>query len=269
MRKLLIVVGIVILFYFLLTILGIVYVPQFLLGVKRVDIVNTSIDFLAAISTLLAVLWALFGDSFLRKVHRSDLELIADKRDSLCYLIKDEARVPDIERTRLEICVRLANRSRIVATGCQLVTDEIFVSSDGIKFSKLRNVCTAAFKWVYEDDYETTVRNGVDKFAKILDIRKEVSKPAVVPGGKSEGRRSERISLAIRIPDHTSNKGEIDLGEDYKGVMFPIKLVSQTEPVKLYFLQVVWQGKDLKEFMIADKLKIRRLDEVEAKRDII
>lgn len=269
MKKILIIVCIAIAVYLLVSVSAVAWLPCVWPSVRRAEIINTLIALLGAVSTLSAVLWALFSDSFFKMVHKSNLELIADKDDSLCYLIKDEVRVPDIERTRLEICAKISNGSLVAATGCQLVTNELYVSSDGIKFSKLRNICTAAFKWVYEDDYETTIRRGVDKFARIVDIRREVSKPAVVPGGKSRGGDTERVSLVVRVPDHTSNKGEIDLGVDYKGVMFPVKLVSETEEIKVYFLQIVWQGKDLKDFKVADKLKIRKLDEAEAKRDII
>lgn len=269
MRKLAIVIIAILVVYGMLGGLVVLITPNVFPGIRRLDVVRILIEFLVALSTLSAVLWALFGESLIKRLHKSNLQLVADKDESLCCLVTDEAQVQDVERTCLEICVKITNESPTEATGCQLVTNEIYVSSDGIKFSKLRSVCTAAFKWVYEDDYETTVQKDIDKFARLVEIIREVSKPVGVPDGSVGDERVERTSLVVQIPDHPSKKEVIDLGVDYKGVMFPVKLVSRTENVKLYYLQVVWQGKDLKEFKVADKLKVRRLTEAEAKRDIV
>ena len=268
MKKLAVWIGLSILLYLVLCGVSLRFSPQFLPSVKRIDILRIQIEILGGILTFSAVLWALFGDSIRKSLQKSDLDFETGKEDSYCCFIKDEVSVADLERTRLGICIKIINRSSVVATGCQLVSNEILASSDGIKFSKLKGICTAAFKWVYEDGYETTIQIGIDKFIRVVDIVKDVTKPGVVPGGASRVGSIEQTSIEVRVPDHITNKGYINLGTGYKGVMFPVKLVSKTEELKIRYIQVIWQGSDLKDFRIADKLKIRCLTETEAAKDI-
>lgn len=243
--------------------------PMLCPALRRLDIVKVSIQFLGVIATLAAVLWALFGASVQAMFRRSCLDLHFKKAPEYCYLAKETSEVAGETRTRLGVFARVSNASPVDAESCQVVTDEIFASSDGIKFSLIQKVCTTGFTWVYEGTREAIIRKGVDKHFKAVELLEKVIAPLLSPDGKVIRQAGRVISLSVCIPNFVGGQDSFEVGPDYKGVMIPIRLVSKTEDVKTYYLKVVWLGSELKDFMTADKLKVMRLSESEAKSDIV
>lgn len=236
---------------------------------RRVNIIQVAIQFISAIATLSAVTWALFGSAVMSRCRKPCLSIVSNKVDDLCYIVKEESQVPDTEVAKLGIFAKVNNTSSVEAQSCQVVTSEIFASSDGIKFSSMRKLCTAAFKWVYEDGFETIVRKGVDKYIKVAEIIEKKTKPKTDPLGKIISPGSSMFSITVCIQNHINNKDSFEVGSDYKGVMLPLKVVSNAEDVIISYLKIVWLGKDLSDYDKVDKLKIIQVSEADAMKDII
>lgn len=243
--------------------------PWWCPALRHLDIVKTSIEFLGVVSTLSAVLWALFGASFLRKVQRSCLTLFTEKSREYCYFAKEESGVLGEERARLGIFAKVSNASSVDAESCQVVTGEVLASSDGVKFSSFQKVCTAGFNWVYEGGREATVQKGVDKHFKFVELLEKTTMEQKDPGGTVEKPGGRTVSIFVCIPNFVNGQEVFEVGSDYKGVMIPVSLVSKTEEVKPYYLKVVWLGTDLKDYMTADKLKVMVLSVDDAEKDIV
>lgn len=269
MRKLAMEILICLVVYLIASCLLVWMLPWWCPELRRLDIVKTSIEFLGVVSTLSAVLWALFGVSFLRKVQRSCLRLFTEKSKEYCYFAKEESTVSGEERARLGIFAKVSNSSSVDGESCQVVTGEVLASSDGVKFSVFQKVCTAGFSWMYEGGREATVQKGVDKHFKFVELLEKTTLEQKDPGGtvKKPGGRS--VSIFVCIPNFVTGQEVFEVGSDYKGVMIPVSLVSKTEDVKSYYLKVVWLGTDLKEYMTADKLKVMVLSPDEAEKDIV
>ena len=84
MRKLAIVIIAILVVYGMLGGLVVLITPNVFPGIRRLDLVRILIELLVALSTLSAVLWALFGESLIKRLHKSNLQLVADKDESLC-----------------------------------------------------------------------------------------------------------------------------------------------------------------------------------------
>ena len=69
----------------------------------------------------------------------------------------------------------------------------------------------------------------------------------------------------LKLPDQGTAGGKwIKVGSDYKGVMFPVRMVGTNFQMQEWYIKVVWLGVDLSKYMEGDKLQVEKLTPEEA-----
>lgn len=235
-------------------------------SIRRMDMATWVVSCWGVFGTFSAVVIALFGKSIFRYFNKPILIFNIAKDKSHCYY-KEETQVePDVKIVKLEIYGRVTNEMSIVATNCQAVCNVAYVSTSGHSdYSPLHQFCTASFKWVNSRSYEITLRKSMDRYLKLIEIIEKETERQNGPDEKKSKKKERVTTICLCIPSFCASTDMIEIGGGYKGIMFPIQIICDELVKDVVYVQVVWQGEKLSDYNVADKLKICKLTETEAK----
>lgn len=236
-------------------------------SVRRMEMATWVVSCWGVLGTMSAVVIALFGKSIFRHFNKPILRFNTSKDEAHCYY-KEETQVePDVKIVKLEIYGHVTNETPNAATNCQAVSNVAYVSTSGHgDYSPSHHFCTASFKWVNSRSYEITLRKSMDRYLKLAEIVERETEKQNGPDDKKSKKKERVTTIRMCVPSYGASTESIEIGAGYKGIMFPIQITCDELVTEVFYVQIVWQGEKLSDYKLADKLKICKLTEAEAKR---
>ena len=271
MKKLFVGVGVAVVLYWVLAIIIVKHPPAFLSGLEVKDRLSDAIELFAGLSTFGAVVVSLFGKTILRKCRAPILKLsIAADEDHCAFLESDMSSV-DLQRKVLAVYASVCNDSETEAVNSQLVCNKAFVSADYDKFQYYRSFRAASFEWHNSSDenkYLTTLRRSVPKYAKLFEIVQTIVKTEEDGTPNSETRNGANnkmtIDISICLPQRNSPNQYYKLKHEFKSILLPVCLASETASPARFYIMLHWKGEKLDKMPTKDNLELKVLTQKEA-----
>lgn len=236
-------------------------------SVRRMDMATWVVSCWGVFGTFSAVVIALFGKSIFRYFNKPILKFNTAKDESHCYYKVESQVEPDVKIVKLEIYGHVTNEMPTAATNCQAVCNVAYVSTSGHSdYSPSHQFCTASFKWVNSRSYEITLRKSMDRYLKLVEIIEKETEKQNGPDDKRSKKKERVTTIRLCVPSYGASTDTIEIGAGYKGIMFPVQITCDELVTEVVYVQVVWQGEKLSDYKLADKLKICKLTEAEAKK---
>ena len=228
-----------------------------------------------SVLTLAALCWSLCGNALKNFLHGPELSMVANKDAVHCVLDNNlPAQGPlGASQPVLSVYAHIENRSRSVATECQLISNRVYVSVDGEEFYAYKRWQTASYKWLYaqkDRPYATDIRNSVEKYARVLIIvQQESSSESRESDGCQKGS-DDLISVAssaktieaswfeIQLPvAHLAGKEfGVRVSPQYRGILLPVTRVCAESGGITEYIKVVWRGKSVRDYKLPGMLSV-------------
>lgn len=242
---------------------------------NRMSLSGVLIQGLLSILTFATVCWSIWG-LYLRNLWWGpQVELATSFDDVHCVLVgntRDESS-PEAPSPRLRIYAHATNSSEAPGRDCQVLSNQIFVSVDGVDYYPYCNILPATYKWVYavsRDAFITDVRRSVDKYFRVLEI---VQRDSGSDGSDEDDAKSSNCARApkadvswfeVCIPRAEGCKAKLVFETRYKYIMIPLTLVVRNKPDMVRYLCVSWRGGSVLDYKKPGMIDIQMIDESNA-----
>lgn len=236
-------------------------------SIRRFDMASWIVSCWAAVGTISAVGMALFGKSIIAHFNKPKLVLYVGRDGSHCYFKEAPQMEPGVKVSMLEIYGHVVNEMSTPAQHCHVMTNVAYVSTNGQgDYTPEYEFCTASFKWANSRYYETTINRDMERYLKLFEIVEKVTDKQNSPDNSASTKKERVILMRLCVPSHGASTECVEIGNGYKGVMFPVRLACDEIGSEVAYIKIIWQGDRLTNYKVADKLKIEKLSAEEAKK---
>lgn len=236
---------------------------------------------LGALGTCFTVWIALVSVCWRRILNRPKLKLAVNHELPFCMLIQDDADESTAGKANVvEICGKVFNDSRVVATDCKIICKGIYVfSPDQKSVIELKKLRPTAFPWVDSQSKHDRVdlSRSLDKYFKFAEISYPpqetrngddaivaqadgIIKPSV---SSESSAQSQSASIVIFIPGDEGHGTKYRISSNSKGVLLHIAVTCIENPAEIYGIRIDWNGGDPSEFLKPSMLFVKAMGEIE------
>ena len=236
---------------------------------------------LGALGTCFTVWIALVSVCWRRILNRPKLKLEVNHELPFCMLIQEDADESTTRRTNVvEICGKVFNTSRVIATDCKVVCKGIYVfNPDQKSVIELKKLRPVAFPWVDSQSKPDRVdlSRSLERYFKFAEISyppQETRDGEQVVAAQADGilkssvpnvpkAQSQHTSIVIFIPGEEGHGTKYRIPSNGRGVLLHIAVTCIDNPPKIYGVRIDWNGDDPSEFSKPSMLFVKALEEIE------
>jgi len=236
---------------------------------------------MGALGTCFTVWIALVTICWRRILNRPKLKLEVNHELPFCMLIQEDADESKAGRANVvEICGKVFNNSRIVATDCRVICKGVYtVSPDQKSVIELKKLRPVAFPWVDSQirPERVDLSRSLERYFKFAEISyppQETRNGEQMVTAQTDGisksdatnepiARSQQASIVIFIPGDESVGTKYRISCNSRSVLLHIAVTCIDNPPKIYGIRIDWNGEDPSEFSKPGMLFVKSMEEID------
>lgn len=225
-------------------------------------------EWIESIATVAAVLCALFGQTFRRKIYKPKLVFKISNSEPHCLLLEQkEVTQSNVNYKVVEICGALTNLNNSCARNCRVLCTGLYLlDADNKSFVKAQALRQQQLPWSSIDRDNIKARIDIDKGTEYYVKIAEISQTSEMV---ANGQKSQKNAITeIRIPisnQSVPSSSYLTLDENPRNVIVSIRVLCDDYDSSDYFIRIDWKGTDANDFYKPGKLTVSLIDEKEAK----